>query len=209
MSKKENIIPLSKDTGDAADAADADGRRQRSQRSRRQIIDALFDLIRGGDITPSAAQVAERAGVSLRTVFRHFEDFESLNREMAAQLEPEVLTKLLKPYEATTWRGRLGELIDNRVEIYEFIMPIKIAAGVRKYRSAFLMDRHVHFLNFERATLRNILPEKIGTDSGEFRGIQAAMSFQNWHQLRRDHGLSLDDAKDVVSLVVERLLADQ
>ena len=38
----------------------SDGRRQRSERSRTQIIDAMFSLIREGDMSPSAARVAER-----------------------------------------------------------------------------------------------------------------------------------------------------
>ncbi|KCZ53122.1 TetR/AcrR family transcriptional regulator [Hyphomonas pacifica] len=58
-----------------------DGRRQRSERSRAQIIEAMFALIQEGDISPSAAGVTERSGVGLRTVFRYFEDMDSLYGE--------------------------------------------------------------------------------------------------------------------------------
>lgn len=61
----------------------ADGRRKRGDQSRRQIVDAMIELVRSGEMSPSAAQVAERAGVGLRTVFRHFDEMEILYREMA------------------------------------------------------------------------------------------------------------------------------
>ena len=38
----------------------------------------MMNLIEGGDLMPSAARVAEEAGVGLRTVFRHFDDMDSL-----------------------------------------------------------------------------------------------------------------------------------
>ncbi|MFX8786073.1 hypothetical protein ABTM90_19835, partial [Acinetobacter baumannii] len=49
-----------------------DGRRQRGQNNRARIVKAVLELTREGTFTPSAEQVARRADVSLRTVFRHF-----------------------------------------------------------------------------------------------------------------------------------------
>ncbi|PNB35794.1 TetR family transcriptional regulator, partial [Pseudomonas sp. FW305-130] len=36
----------------------------------------MLDLVGKGDIAPSAARVAETAGVGLRSVFRHFADMD-------------------------------------------------------------------------------------------------------------------------------------
>ena len=55
-----------------------DGRRQRSARSRAAIIEASFELMQEGVLAPTAQQIAERAGVGIRSFFRHFEDMESL-----------------------------------------------------------------------------------------------------------------------------------
>ncbi|RYD83835.1 MAG: TetR/AcrR family transcriptional regulator, partial [Sphingomonadales bacterium] len=76
--------------GPARDAAgvageEADGRRQRSNRSRDQIVRAMIDLVRAGEMQPAAARVAEKANVGLRTVFRHFEEMETLNSKEEAQ----------------------------------------------------------------------------------------------------------------------------
>ena len=62
-------------TDTMTDRTDApqDGRRQRSARSRVRIVEAMFALIRAGDMNPSAAALAEEANVGIRTVFRHFD----------------------------------------------------------------------------------------------------------------------------------------
>ena len=58
--------------------ATIDGRRQRSERSRAAIITATLNLLDGGNLTPTAKQIAEEAGVGLRSFFRHFEDMDAL-----------------------------------------------------------------------------------------------------------------------------------
>ncbi|GAA0200917.1 hypothetical protein GCM10008944_18310 [Cytobacillus oceanisediminis] len=55
-----------------------DGRVARGNRTRRAIVEAHAELIRGGDLLPTAAQVAERAGVSVRTLWGSFGDMEGL-----------------------------------------------------------------------------------------------------------------------------------
>ena len=68
-----------------------DGRRLRAERSRERIVDALLKLVQSGEMNPSAAMVAETARVSLRTVFRHFEEMESLYLEMGRVCEARFL----------------------------------------------------------------------------------------------------------------------
>ena len=49
-------------------------------------IDALQELVHEGVLVPTAQTVAERAGVGIRTVFRHFDDMETLFATMDLQL---------------------------------------------------------------------------------------------------------------------------
>ena len=60
-----------------------DGRLARSARTRHAVVDALLDLLGEGDLRPTAARIAERAGVSLRLVFHHFDDVETIYNELA------------------------------------------------------------------------------------------------------------------------------
>lgn len=56
----------------------SDGRTLRAERTRAAIIDAHMALMLEGDPQPTARRVAERAGVSLRTLWGHFADLEAL-----------------------------------------------------------------------------------------------------------------------------------
>ena len=67
-----------------------DGRRLRSVRSRGAIVNGLFELIGEGNLTPTTHQVAERANVGIRSVFRHFEDMEALYATLDERLTDEL-----------------------------------------------------------------------------------------------------------------------
>jgi TetR/AcrR family transcriptional regulator of autoinduction and epiphytic fitness len=65
--------------------AKIDGRHARSERSRQAMVGALLDLLREGNIRPSSAQIAERAGVTQRTLFNQFGDMDSLVSAVASR----------------------------------------------------------------------------------------------------------------------------
>src|SRR5437879_408550 len=77
-------------------AEPADGRAARSYRTRLAIIDAMRALHADGDLRPTAPRIAERARVSLRTVWQHFADLETLLAE-AARRDQEILLAMLEP----------------------------------------------------------------------------------------------------------------
>lgn len=185
----------------------SDGRRLRSERSREQIIDALFDLIREGDMGPSAARVAERAGVGLRTVFRHFEDMDSLYREMTERIETDIMPLALSPYDAADWRGRLRELVARRARLYERIFPFRVSGNLRRFQSEFLMDNYRRALVFERSALQAILPEELAGEEILFAALDMVLGFQGWRRLRQDQGLTAEKAEAVIAFAVERLIA--
>ncbi|MEL0137982.1 MAG: helix-turn-helix domain-containing protein, partial [Halieaceae bacterium] len=56
----------------------SDGRRQRSERSQVAIVEAALALMDEGVLVPTAQQIADRAGVGIRSFFRHFTDMDSL-----------------------------------------------------------------------------------------------------------------------------------
>ncbi len=199
--KVARLVPRGEDSEESVD-----GRRLRSERSRAQIVAAMLDVIRGGDMDPSAAAVAEAAGVSLRTVFRHFEEMDSLYREMIGQLEADILPMAMTPFEARDWQGRAAELVTRRARIYERVMPFKVASNARRFQSDYLMDSYLRFLSMERAALQGILPPEIQSDPLLFAAIEMVTGFQSWQRLRQDQMLPPEDAEAVMRLAVERLL---
>ena len=48
-----------------------DGRRARTERSKQEIIDAALSLMEEGVLIPTAQQISDRAGVNIRSFFRH------------------------------------------------------------------------------------------------------------------------------------------
>ena len=62
------------------DGDPVDGRTLRRERNRTAVIAALLDIVREGDLRPAASEIAERAGVSHRSIFRYFDDLDDLVR---------------------------------------------------------------------------------------------------------------------------------
>ncbi len=192
--------------GEAAADMDADGRRQRSSRSREAIVHAMIELIRAGEMSPGAARVAEKANVGLRTVFRHFEEMDTLSREISAIVEAEIMPLVEKPFEGKGWRQQFDDLLGRRADIYERIMPLKIAGSLQRFRSKFLMDDYSRFLKMERHGLKRVLPPKIVDDAVLFAAVEMATGFQAWRRLRHDQGLSTKEALAVLRFTVDKLL---
>lgn len=187
------------------DLIETDGRRLRAQRSRAQIVEAMLALVGEGEMHPSAAQVAERAGVGLRTVFRHFEDMDSLYREMTTRLQEEILPLIQAPFAARDWRGRLVEVCARRATVYERILPFRVAGAIRRFQSEYLMRDYARTIGMEQSLLRSFLPKSM--DPALAAALDAALSFETWRTLRQDQGLSRRKAEEVVRLMVDRLLA--
>jgi len=182
----------------------ADGRRRRSESSRDKIVEAMLALVAEGQITPSAEQVAGRASVGLRSVFRHFKDMESLYAAMTARLVRNYEVWLV-PYKSSDWRGQLSETTDRRLTTYEKLMPFKRAADAHRHESATIQAEHGRTLAFMRAKLKSILPEEIAGDMLTFEAIDLLLSFETWQRLRMDQKLSVRKAEAVVRAQVDRL----
>lgn len=187
-----------------ADAPLADGRRERSRSSRSKIVAAMLDLVGSGDVSPSAARVAEVAGVGLRSVFRHFDDMDALYREMGEVIEARVLPIILQPPMGATWRDKLLDIADRRAVVFETILPYRISANLKRFQSPYLMQDYRRMLRLETETIEAYLPASAKADVAGTRGLNVILSFQTWRLLRHDQLLPVPDAK----AVVRRLLSD-
>jgi AcrR family transcriptional regulator len=182
-----------------------DGRRMRRQKNRRLIVKAMLELVRGGVISPSAEEVAARAGVGLRTVFRHFDDMDSLYREMAEAMRQEVLPIVEMPFRSSNWRERVAELVERRARIFETLMPFKNAADVHRHRSPFLRRDYAELRAIERTNLKAALPESIRNDRTRFEALDLILSFDIWQRLRQEQKLSVAQARKTVELAARAL----
>lgn len=183
-----------------------DGRRQRTVDSRARIVSAMLELTHAGHISVSAELVAERANVGLRTVFRHFNDMDSLYREMSLAIEARLREEVSPGFTSTEWREQLAELIRRRTGIFEKIAPYKRAEAAHRHRSKVLAQDIVRLNTFMREMLRSVLPTALARDQLLFEALDMILSFESWERLRREQDLSPRRAREVLESAVERLL---
>ena len=188
------------------ETAQIDGRRQRADQSRRRIAQAMLELVREGEITPSADTVADRAGVGRRTVFRLFNDMEGVYREMHAIMVSRLAPMFAAPFKSTTWRERLDELVDRRARMFEEMLPIKSAADAHRYRSEFLQNEHKKLTRLQRQTMLAVLPESMAAQTERIEALDLALSFEAWRRLRQEQKLPPRQAAMVLRRIVRALM---
>ena len=191
-------------TDEKAETPQLDGRRARSRSSRSKIVEAMLHLVGNGDVAPSAARVADIAGVGLRTVFRHFDDMDALYREMSAVIEERVLPIIAQPLTGSNWKAKMSEIADRRAIVFETILPYRISANLKRFQSSYLMQDYQRLLRAEADGIEALLPDSVKKDTVGMRGLNVILSFQTWRLLRHDQGLTNDDARHVI----KRLLTD-
>jgi len=183
-----------------------DGRHRRSERSRDSIVTALLDLVAAGAISPSAEEVALRAGVGLRSVFRHFRDMESLFQAMRARLAEDYQVWLI-PFTGTGWREQLTETIDRRVTTFERLLRFMRAADAHRHRSATIDLEHGRIRSVMRARLEMVVAEKFADDPDGFEALDLLLSPETWQRLRIEQSLEPVDARRVIERQIERILS--
>lgn len=177
-----------------------DGRRERSLASRRKILAAMVDLIAAGNPDPSTATVAKTAGVHLRSVFRHFDDKDSLLREIDDLLVRVYQPILDAPYASDDWKDQLLEMIERRCAINEAVVVFRLASILARYRSPFVVEKSRQLHEGEKRMLDLVLPDQFRTSTRKGKAIMVATSFDSWRHLRQDEELS---AKATVEAIKE------
>ncbi len=102
-----------------ADDEKKDGRHERVERGKRAVYEALFELFGEGRYNPPIAEVAERAGVSERTLFRYFGSFNELVAGAIGYFYPRVERYFTAGPPDGDLRSRLLALAELRVEFSE------------------------------------------------------------------------------------------
>jgi AcrR family transcriptional regulator len=184
----------------------SDGRMKRSQNSQQRIVAALLELVAEGNMTPSAEQVAERADIGLRSVFRHFKDMDSLYREMADAIAITIDGAVRQPFKSVGWREQVLELVDRRATVFEKLTPFLQAAQIHRQRSPFLQTGHERFVQALRQILLGLLPAKAVRDSQMVEAIDLLVSFEAWRRLREDQRLDVAKARRILKGMIGAVL---
>jgi AcrR family transcriptional regulator len=79
---------------DTAARESRDGRHLRRDRNRTAVVEALLELYAEGNLDPGSVEIADRAGLSPRSLFRYFDDVDDLCHE-AVKARQRTLMPLL------------------------------------------------------------------------------------------------------------------
>ena len=189
-----------------------DGRTLRARRTRAGIVDACIALVEEGDLRPTAPRIAERAGVSVRSVFQHFDDLESLFAAVADRLVERVAVLLVPIDTGLTLDERVDRVVRPRSQLLEAITPIRRAANVHGPFSAEITQR----LRDGQVYLRNEVASVFGAELDALTPARAdevldqldvALSWAVWDGLRSNRGHTRASASRVLAQLVRAVLA--
>lgn len=195
-----------------SDVEPADGRAARSHRTRRAIIDAMRALHAEGDLRPTVPRIAERAGVSLRTVWQQFADREALMVE-AVRRDREILRSLVTRIDPEQpLAARVEAFTDQRARVLEEMTPTWRAARIQQPYSAQLQHDRKRRNSGGRAEVEQVFAPELDQLPRSQRdqlvdALHAISLWSFWETLRTDLGLSPLAAKEMLTRTFSALLS--
>ncbi|SDZ16048.1 transcriptional regulator, TetR family [Micromonospora pattaloongensis] len=196
----------------AAAPARMDGRAARAARTRRAIVDAHLALIDEGDLKPTGERIAERAGVSLRTLWTNFKDMETLFAATGQRIS-ERQDALARPISAELpITRRIEEFCAQRVRMLEMLAPSARASALREPFSAQLRVNRRRNIARVRAEIESVFaPELAHAGQGREQLLDAltlASTWSAWSMLRDAMGLDVEAARATMARTIGALLVD-
>lgn len=197
-------------TAPAETPGQLDGRAARALRTHAAIVDACVSLVEEGELRPTAPRIAERAGVSVRSVFQHFDDLPSLHLAVSRRVAERVAARH-HPIDVTLPLGeRIGAFARQRSELLDLLTPFLRAAQVHGPFSPEIR----HAVNEGNLALRQeveqvFVPElagSVGEPGGLADAVAAAASWGVWDSVRHEWGRSADEARAVMARTLRALL---
>jgi AcrR family transcriptional regulator len=188
--------------------ATADGRRLRREQNRETAIDALLALLADGNSQPSTAEVAARAGLSPRSLFRYFEDTDDLYLAAATRqiiLALPLLELGVRPDLPADLKA--AAVVRARARLFEAIGPAGRALRASAYRNAVLaaeLDRYRAFFRGQHSEV--FAPELAGSGAVMGPALNVLCSFECYELLRFGEGLSRRQAEAALTAAVRALL---
>jgi AcrR family transcriptional regulator len=199
------------DSSAAAPSAPIDGRAARAARTRDAIVGATVALVEEGDLRPTAPRIAERAGVSVRSVFQHFDDLSSLYTAVVQRVVERVAALLVPIDPDQPLEARLAAFARHRGNLLEAVTPFRRAAAVHGPFAPEIRQAAGKGTLFMRLEVETVFGPEIGqapaADRRELTGaLAAAASWAVWDSLRSEAGYTPVEAQGVLTRMLRSLL---
>jgi TetR/AcrR family transcriptional regulator, regulator of autoinduction and epiphytic fitness len=191
-----------------------DGRTARAERTRQALVDALLGLLDEGNPKPTAAEIAERAGVSERSLFQHFPDREALFEAVARQQYERVMPTLHPVDASLPLDERIDHFTRQRARLYELIGGVRRAALLIEHESPSVAGwlataRQAKAAEAERVFRREL--EAITPDEREplRAALVAVCAWPAWESWRTHQRLGVSRARAAMAAAIDALLRAQ
>lgn len=190
-----------------------DGRNLRAENTRRKIVAATRALINETHQPPRVADIANRAGVSVRSIFQHYQDVESLFLAVYDEVTRAVDQELTAIDATRPLALRIEALIEQRARAHEAIMPTRRAAARFEGDSHGAAERAKVGREAGRQQIEATFRPELDGLARPVRNdvvvaLQAATDWESWINMRQNYGLSPEQARSVWHRMVRAILAD-
>lgn len=190
-----------------------DGRTARRDRNREAVLDAALELFGEGVLTPSATEVAERSGVSLRSVYRYYEDLEELLRaSIARNVERNRSLFEMEGLGDGPLAERIDRFVEGRSRLYEELAGMARAAVVRARTNEILREQLVRQMAVLRQQTSAMFAPELTARRGQERqeladALAVLTGFEALEVLRTALGRTPEQARQVLRSTLRTLLA--
>jgi AcrR family transcriptional regulator len=194
-----------------ADVA-ADGRHLRRQANRDAVVEALLDLYREGRLAPSTDEIAARAGISARSLFRYFDDADAMVRTAIAR-QQERLAPLYD--HGASPEQPAGERIERfvvaRARLLAEMGDVGRLARARSIEQPLLAVELGRIRSVLRAQVAELFEPELSARSPEdadatLAALDVVTSWEAYDLLRHDQDISGPAAVRAMATAVRRLL---
>jgi AcrR family transcriptional regulator len=175
-------------------------------RTKAAIVDACLALVDSGDLRPTAPRVAERAGVSVRSVFQHFADLDALFTAVGDEAVARLKTRALELEPGLPLDERIAATVAHRTALLEELTPLRRSIAANAWASPIATDRLRVGHTIFRDELAGVFAPELGDDVQLLDAIDVALSWPTWEQLRTLVDLDEAAAAAVVARIVGTLL---
>ena len=183
-----------------------DGRRLRSLASKNIIVDSLMKLIQKGILEPTAQQVADEAGIGIRTVFRQVQDKETLFSKMDEKVKSSYQEKIKKVVPKGNLPVRIKGLVELESLLFEDNLQFIRATLANKWKYKTLQKNYERNQRNIKTLLYNWLPEIKDLNKPTQILLTSLNSAGYWIELRENQILSAEEAMQLKIGVFEDAL---
>jgi TetR/AcrR family transcriptional regulator, regulator of autoinduction and epiphytic fitness len=191
-----------------------DGRTVRAERTRQALVDSLLSLLDEGQLTPTAAAIAARAGVSERSVFQHFPDREAL-LEAVAREQYDRVVPTLRPVDSTLpLPERIEQFTAQRARLYELIGGVRRAGLLVEHESPSVAGWLATARQAKAADVQRVFKRELDAIPGDDQeAVEAALitlcSWAAWDSWRTHQRLSVARSKAALAAGIAGLLGQR